>query len=140
MSLLRWNNSRSMQNNTPCDHCKILLGALTKNDNCVQCRINKNFQIFGQMRVGRLVVFISIIIAEKEVITIFYRSYLKDINFCEHKFSRSFILANIYFRELLFLLFGQHLFSRISKFWRFCGHIFSRILKFRVFSKCSFHV
>ena len=53
--------------------------------------------------------------------------YLKDINFCEHKFLRSLILAYIYFRELLFLLFGKHLFSRISKFSRFSEHIFSRI-------------
>ena len=36
----------------------------------------------------------------KDIITEIARIYLKDINFHEHKFSRSLILANIYFREL----------------------------------------
>ena len=62
--------------------------------------------------------------------------YLKDINFCKHKFSQSLILANIYFWELLFLSFGNYLLLRILKYCRFCGHISSRLLEFRIFSKC----
>ena len=40
--------------------------------------------------------------------------YLKGINFCEHKFSRSLILAHIYFRKLAQIcenLYSQKLMS-----------------------------